>query len=43
MLLRLWQNLQLAQDTLADYNTYRMYSNIVTEGRPTALTRDAID
>ncbi|UJR16121.1 hypothetical protein I4U23_003033 [Adineta vaga] len=32
MLLRLMQNLQLLQDTLADHNTYRMYSNIVTEG-----------
>ncbi|CAF1018155.1 unnamed protein product [Adineta ricciae] len=32
MLLRLMQNLQLVQDTLADGNTYRMYSNIVTEG-----------
>jgi hypothetical protein len=33
MLLRLWQNMQLVQNTLADYNAYRMYSNIVTQGK----------
>lgn len=33
MLLRLWQNLELVENTLADHNAYRMYSNIVTGGR----------
>ena len=32
MLLRLWQRMQVLENTLADYNTYRMYSNIVTGG-----------
>lgn len=35
MLLRLWQNLQLVEDTLADHNVYRMYSTIVTGGELT--------
>ena len=32
MILRLWQNMQLVQNTLSDHNTYRMYSDIVTGG-----------
>jgi hypothetical protein len=32
MLLRLWQNMQLVENTLKDHNAYRMYSNIVTGG-----------
>lgn len=32
MLLRLWQQIQSLENTLSDYNQYRMYSTIITEG-----------
>jgi hypothetical protein len=32
MLLRIWQNMQLVENALADPNAYKMYSTIITEG-----------
>ena len=42
MLLRLWQNMQLLENALADHNLYRMYSTVVTEGErcPRQLYQD---